>query len=66
MKTLWARITMELDVTDEEYKALKERADRHGDVDLTDEEAQRFIDKGRVSNDSYIPDGYFDYMDEVI
>lgn len=66
MKTLWARITMELDVTDEEYKALKERADRHGDVDLTDEEAQRFIDKGRLSNDSYIPDSYFGCMDEVI
>lgn len=57
MKTIWARIGMELEVSDEEYENIKAIAD--GDdynFDGDDELAKRFVLNGKASGDSYIPD----------
>ena len=57
MKTIWARIGMELEVTDEEYEAIKAKAD-HDDYEMEedDELTRRFVSDGKLSGESYIPD----------
>lgn len=55
MKKVWARIGISLDVSDEKYIEFESRFDG-GFVDLTEEEAQEFVDKGTVDGDSYIPE----------
>lgn len=59
MKRLWARISMEMNVSDEEFERLKEQS-MNGTFDLAlefdnAELANRFLESGVLSNDSYIP-----------
>lgn len=57
MKTIWARIGMELEVTDEEYESIKAKADNDDyEFDEDDELAKRFVSDGKLSGESYIPD----------
>lgn len=60
MKKLWARIGMELEVTDEEYERIKDKA-RNDDYDFDegDDLAKRFISDGKLSGESYIPNDCF-------
>ena len=64
MKTLWARISMELEVSDEEFEKLREQSrDERGrfyDVELDTDLAQRFLNDGELSLDSYIPGDLFE------
>lgn len=77
MKRLWARISMELEVSDEEYEQLREMATSHYDgavhdleLDLMGEYGnelkQRFVEHGFISNDSYISDMDFYYEQEGV
>ena len=59
MKRLWARISMELEVSDEEYEKLKKQS-MCGQFDVSLEHdnaelAERFLKDGTIANDSYIP-----------
>ena len=53
MKKIWARITLGLEVTDEEYERIKTTVEDLTDL-VDDEMAQRFIDNGEIGDDSYI------------
>lgn len=58
MKTIWARIGMELEVTDEEYEYIKAKADNDDyEFDEDDDLAKRFVSDGKLSGESYIPEG---------
>jgi len=60
MKTVFARIGICLEVTDEEYKNFKE--DRYVNEDnISDELAERFLKNGELSGDSYIPESQYDF-----
>ena len=64
MKKVWARISMELIISDEEAKELLKESGSYFDgetiinneFDINKEFAQRFIDHGTLSDDSYIPE----------
>ena len=60
MKTIWARIGMSLEVTDEEYEYLKNHpGECEGDVSETDDDNnlfKRFVKDGYIDGDCYIPD----------
>lgn len=59
MKTIWARISMALEVTDEEYERFKD--DRFAyERNIPDELAERFLKEGELSGDSYIPESIYD------
>ena len=61
MKKLWARIGMELVVTDEEYESIQEKA--MGEDYCFDEDselAKRFVSDGKLSGESYVPDDCLD------
>lgn len=58
MKKLWARISIEMYVTDEEYEEVKEKVRK--DDRISDDLAKRFIKEGTLSEDSYIPENIFD------
>ena len=67
MKRLWARISMELEVSDEEYEKLKKQS-MYGQFDVSLEHdnaylAERFLKDGTIANDSYIPYCIFDDED---
>ena len=60
MKEVFARVSLCLEVTDEEYEKLK--ADRYvNDSNISDELALRFLTKGKLGGDSYIPESQFDF-----
>lgn len=61
MKKLWARISIALTVSDEEYEQIKHRVLDDGLESIPDELAQRFIDDGELDEDSYIPDSTFEF-----
>ena len=66
MKKLWARVSMEFEVTDEEYEELLEEAKgpycSHSDVDI---DAEFVLSHNAIpSEDSYIPGCVFDEMEE--
>lgn len=54
MKTVFARISMELEITNAEYELFLKKANEyeHG---ISDELAKRFLEDGKLSDDSYIP-----------
>lgn len=62
MKKIFARIGMELTVTDEEYERLFKEYSLESD--LTEEDARKFLEKGTLFlcpyTDSYIPQSEFD------
>lgn len=59
MKTIWARISMALEVTDKEYERFKD--DRFAyERNIPDELAERFLKEGELSGDSYIPESIYD------
>lgn len=65
MKKIYARITMGLEVTDEEFKKIKKRVEEY--IDIDDELAERFIKQGRLrkNGDSYIPEEWlYEFTDE--
>ena len=66
MKTITARITMTVNVTDEEYeKILKKFEDRY-DVDVNGDLLRTFKDKGfidEVWGDSYIPGPWLEFYE---
>ena len=60
MKRVFARIGMEMNVTDDEFERLKET---YSNSDLTPEDVKKFLEKGTVLDtytDSYIPEIVFD------
>lgn len=62
MKKIFARIGMELEVSDEEWEQLLEEAGgkEHGEsneFDINADFAKRFIKDGHLSDNSYIPEG---------
>ena len=62
MKRVFARIGMEMNVTDEEFERLKNKYNYEGD--LTVEDAKMFMEKGELlvdhCTDSYIPQSEFE------
>lgn len=62
MKRVFARIGMEMNVTDEEFERLKDKYNYEGD--LTVEDAKMFMEKGELlvdnCTDSYIPQSEFE------
>lgn len=64
MKKIFARISMELIVSDEEAKELLKESGSYFDgesicnneFDINKEFAKRFIEHGVIANDSYIPE----------
>lgn len=62
MKRVFARIGMEMNVTDEEFERLKDKYNYEGD--LTAEDAKMFMEKGELlvdhCTDSYIPQSEFE------
>lgn len=66
MKKLWARVGMELEVTDEEYESIQEKA--MGEDYCFDEDselAKRFISDGKLSGESYVPDDCLDEWKDI-
>lgn len=66
MKTIWARVGVSLEVSDEEYEALKEQRDTNGDVTVLECESDlsaRFIWYGYPDGEIYIPSVVFDEID---
>lgn len=59
MKRVWARISMEMWVTDEEYEEFAKHAEEY-EEDISDELAKRFLTEGTLSDDSYIPETLYD------
>lgn len=57
-KTIWARISMSLEVSDEEYEKLKKDNNDDIEFDSDSELAERFLKDGWLDGVSYIPDGY--------
>lgn len=69
MVTLWARIGISFEVTEEKYQELLARCQQCGpinglptfsDVDLTEDEMKYIIYNGRPNGDSYIPQTIFE------
>lgn len=70
MKTIWARIGMSVEITDEEFEKLKNTAhdpnskaygyDLYGDLDVTEWLLEKFQKSGKINGDSYIPQDEFD------
>ena len=74
MKKIFARIGMELEITDKEYQELMEKAGtysdgsyelRHNEFELDYDMAERFINFGSLANDSYVPEDYVDTREDV-
>ena len=61
MKKIWARISMEMYVTDEEYEQIRRECEESEEI--SDDLASRFIIEGTLSEDSYIPVDVFDMYD---
>ena len=62
MKKIFARIGMELEVSDEEWELLLEedggkKSGESNEFDINTDFAKRFIEDGHLSDDSYIPEG---------
>lgn len=58
MKRVFARIGMELVVTDEEFERL--RSKYTFEDNLSEEDARMFLEKGKLITDSYIPQCEFE------
>lgn len=58
MKRVFARIGMELVVTDEEFERL--RSKYTFEDNLSEEDARMFLEKGKLTTDSYIPQSEFE------
>lgn len=61
MKKIWARISMELEVSDEEAQEILQEAGVNPsggnyEFDINKEFAKQFIEHGVLSDDSYIPE----------
>ena len=59
-KKIWARIGITLEVSDDYYEELKDRADKNGTCDLSESEAKIWMTEGKVNGDSYIPGEEFE------
>lgn len=59
---IWARIGITLDVSEEYYEELKERANG-GDCELTEDEGAIWCQMGVVDGDCYIPDEEFEWAE---
>lgn len=70
MKKIWARISMTVEVTDEEYEKLRSAAEytpgSYDDLDVPDWLLKKYAAEGKVDEDSYIPVTTFEYLEEVI
>ena len=70
MKKITARITMSIDVTDEEYKKILNeiKTDNYDDFNLDNNDLLNlFIDSGYIDTDygdSYIPGPWIEYFEE--
>lgn len=65
MKRIYARITMALDVTDEEYEKVYKEYEENFDVEVVDDLLKTFKEKGVVDEnwgDSYIPGHWFEFL----
>lgn len=59
MKRVWARISIEMWVTDEEYEEFAKHA-KENEEGISDELAARFVTEGTLSDDSYMPEELYD------
>ena len=63
MKRIWARISYEVDMTDSEWEALREKYGKEQAIPIEDAEA--LVKQGKISFDSYIPQDVFDYPETL-
>lgn len=59
MKRIWARISFIAEVTDSEWEEYREKYGR--EQEISKEDAERLVNHGVISADSYIPQDVFDY-----
>lgn len=59
MKRVWARISIEMWVTDEEYEDFARNA-KENEEGISEELAKRFLKEGQLSDDSYMPETLYD------
>lgn len=67
MKSIWMRVGMSVEVTDEQYEKLKEEAlngsDRYDDLETPQWLIDRIEKYGEIDGDSYIPETIWNWGD---
>lgn len=62
MKKIFGRISMLLEVSDEEFEELKNKYSN--DAEISKELCLRFLEHKELADDSYIPQAVFDNLSE--
>lgn len=62
MKKIFGRISMLLEVSDEEFEELKNKYSN--DAEISKKLCTRFLVHGKLTDDSYIPQAVFDDLSE--